>query len=49
MDEVITDDRGGRMFVCSDTDHCETRRTEGHQGAGLPQLGAAKADWEAAE
>ncbi len=26
LDEVITDDRGGRMFVCSDTDHCETRR-----------------------
>jgi alpha-D-ribose 1-methylphosphonate 5-phosphate C-P lyase len=27
LDEVILDDRGGRMFVCSDTDHCETRRT----------------------
>ncbi len=27
-DEVITDDRGGRMFVCSDTDHCEGRRHE---------------------
>ncbi|WP_204115329.1 alpha-D-ribose 1-methylphosphonate 5-phosphate C-P-lyase PhnJ [Shimia biformata] len=26
LDEVITDDRGGRMFVCSDTDFCETRR-----------------------
>ena len=25
-DEVITDDHGGRMFVCSDTDHCERRR-----------------------
>src|SRR5208282_5552913 len=25
-DEVITDDRGGRMFVCSDTDRCEKRR-----------------------
>lgn len=23
MDEVITDDRGGSIFVCSDTDHCE--------------------------
>jgi alpha-D-ribose 1-methylphosphonate 5-phosphate C-P lyase len=23
---VILDDRGGRMFVCSDTDHCEERR-----------------------
>ncbi|MCC6946809.1 MAG: alpha-D-ribose 1-methylphosphonate 5-phosphate C-P-lyase PhnJ [Bradyrhizobiaceae bacterium] len=26
LDEVITDDRGGRMFVCSDTDYCEARR-----------------------
>ncbi|MBB3949101.1 alpha-D-ribose 1-methylphosphonate 5-phosphate C-P-lyase PhnJ [Aureimonas jatrophae] len=26
LDEVVTDDRGGRMFVCSDTDHCETQR-----------------------
>ena len=26
LDEVITDDRGTRMFVCSDTDHCTTRR-----------------------
>ena len=26
LDEVITDDAGGRMFVCSDTDHCATRR-----------------------
>jgi alpha-D-ribose 1-methylphosphonate 5-phosphate C-P lyase len=27
---VITDDRGSRMFVCSDTDHCATRRTQAH-------------------
>jgi alpha-D-ribose 1-methylphosphonate 5-phosphate C-P lyase len=26
LDEVVTDDRGGRMFVCSDTDHCAGRR-----------------------
>ena len=26
LDEVVTDDRGGRMFVCSDTDHCAERR-----------------------
>ena len=32
LDEVILDDRGGRMFVCSDTDHCETRRESGHVG-----------------
>ncbi|MCD7110042.1 alpha-D-ribose 1-methylphosphonate 5-phosphate C-P-lyase PhnJ [Rhizobium sp. DKSPLA3] len=39
MDEVVTDDRGGRMFVCSDTDHCETRQADGHTGSGLPQIG----------
>jgi alpha-D-ribose 1-methylphosphonate 5-phosphate C-P lyase len=27
LDEVITDDAGGRMFVCSDTDFCAGRRT----------------------
>jgi alpha-D-ribose 1-methylphosphonate 5-phosphate C-P lyase len=32
LDEVVIDDKGGRMFVCSDTDHCETRRAEGHRG-----------------
>jgi alpha-D-ribose 1-methylphosphonate 5-phosphate C-P lyase len=26
LEGVVIDDRGGRMFVCSDTDHCETRR-----------------------
>ncbi len=25
LDEVITDDDGGRMFVCSDTDYCQSR------------------------
>ena len=30
LDEVITDDQGGRMFVCSDTDHCAERRAAGH-------------------
>ncbi|MCM2291632.1 alpha-D-ribose 1-methylphosphonate 5-phosphate C-P-lyase PhnJ [Allorhizobium sp. BGMRC 0089] len=33
LDEVVLDDRGGRMFVCSDTDHCEDRRAQGHHGA----------------
>ena len=33
LDEVVVDDRGGRLFVCSDTDHCETRRAAGHIGA----------------
>jgi len=26
LDEVVTDDQGSRMYVCSDTDHCEQRR-----------------------
>ena len=27
LDEIVTDDRGGKMYVCSDTDHCGSRRT----------------------
>lgn len=30
LDEVITDDQGGRMFMCSDTDYCATRVEHGH-------------------
>lgn len=41
LDEVIIDDRGGRMFVCSDTDHCEDRRAHGHRGAMLADAPAA--------
>ncbi|HYG90637.1 MAG TPA: alpha-D-ribose 1-methylphosphonate 5-phosphate C-P-lyase PhnJ [Azospirillum sp.] len=26
LDEVVTDDKGGRMYVCSDTDHCTSRQ-----------------------
>ncbi|MBM2321201.1 MULTISPECIES: alpha-D-ribose 1-methylphosphonate 5-phosphate C-P-lyase PhnJ [Marivita] len=32
LDEVIVDDAGGRMFVCSDTDYCEGRQSDGHRG-----------------
>jgi alpha-D-ribose 1-methylphosphonate 5-phosphate C-P lyase len=28
LDEVVVDDRGSRMFVCSDTDFCGQRRAE---------------------
>ena len=28
LDEVVTDNDGSRIFVCSDTDWCETRRRE---------------------
>ena len=29
LDEIVTDDAGGRMFLCSDTDYCESRRERG--------------------
>ncbi|OKL43960.1 alpha-D-ribose 1-methylphosphonate 5-phosphate C-P-lyase PhnJ [Pseudovibrio exalbescens] len=32
LDEVILDDKGGRMYVCSDSDYCEERREQGHLG-----------------
>lgn len=32
LDEVILDDQGERMFVCSDTDYCEDRHAEGYVG-----------------
>jgi len=49
LDEVVTDDRGGRMYVCSDTDHCEGRRASGHHGAMLADDPAAASAREAAE
>lgn len=45
LDEVLTDDKGGRMFVCSDSDHCASRRAQGHAGpmAGTSPLAKAEA------
>ena len=40
LDEIVVDDSGGRLFVCSDTDYCADRRESGHEGptpAGLPR------------
>jgi alpha-D-ribose 1-methylphosphonate 5-phosphate C-P lyase len=40
LDEVILDDAGRRMFVCSDTDFCAERRDSGHVGemsAAMPK------------
>ena len=31
LDEIIVDDKGGRLFVCSDTDHCASRRAAPRQ------------------
>ena len=41
LDEVVIDDQGGRMFVCSDSHHCETRRAEGHRGTMLADASAS--------
>ena len=38
LDEVILDDSGGRLFICSDTDHCESRRAAGHHGSMLGSI-----------
>jgi alpha-D-ribose 1-methylphosphonate 5-phosphate C-P lyase len=32
LDEVVLDDQGQRMFVCSDSHHCAQRRADGHVG-----------------
>lgn len=37
LDEIVTDDKGGRIFVCSDTDYCSERVAAGHRGADEEQ------------
>ncbi len=37
LDEVITDDAGGRLFCCSDTDYCLGRRDAGHHGPAISE------------
>lgn len=32
LDEVVLDDKGKHMFVCSDSNYCEERRMDGHRG-----------------
>jgi alpha-D-ribose 1-methylphosphonate 5-phosphate C-P lyase len=32
LDEIVTDDHGGQLFVCSDTNYCQERRAAGHKG-----------------
>jgi alpha-D-ribose 1-methylphosphonate 5-phosphate C-P lyase len=34
LDEMIVDDGGARLFLCSDSDFCGGRRAAGHRGAG---------------
>ena len=42
LDEVIVDDRGGNMFVCSDSDHCAMRRDQGHGPPDSASPGTAR-------
>jgi alpha-D-ribose 1-methylphosphonate 5-phosphate C-P lyase len=42
LDEVIVDDDGRRLFVCSDTDFCARRVAAGHVGSDPHALAAAK-------
>ena len=34
LDEVVTDDHGGRLWVCSDSDYCEERRAMAEAARG---------------
>ncbi|MEL7330911.1 MAG: alpha-D-ribose 1-methylphosphonate 5-phosphate C-P-lyase PhnJ, partial [Cyanobacteria bacterium J06560_2] len=38
LDEVVIDNEGGRMWICSDTDYCS------RQKAPVPESGALKQD-----
>ena len=45
LDEIVVDDKGERLYVCSDTDHCRRRTEHGYQGPQPPyrrQGGAAE-------
>jgi len=46
LDEVILNDAGERMFVCSDTDYCGSRRAKGHTGpmAGREDIAELRGD-----
>ena len=41
LDEVIVDDQGSRLYVCSDSDYCASRQAAGHIGDGLAAAGPA--------
>lgn len=41
LDEIVTDDQGGRMFVCSDSDYCAKRQAGVGSGAALPTTNEA--------
>lgn len=47
LDEVIMDDRGTRLYVCSDTDFCGRRFEAGYRGTQPEGLGAGRLEEEA--
>jgi len=53
LDEMIVDDAGSRLFVCSDSDYCAQRRDAGHAGAQqavhLPDALATTPAWAAGQ
>ena len=51
LDEVVVDDAGSRLFVCSDTDHCagSGRRSPGQRRSGEDDAPVSVAAREAAE
>jgi len=44
LDEIILNDAGERMFVCSDSDYCRARREAGHSGPMAAPARAATGD-----
>ena len=36
LDEIVLNDRGDRLWVCSDTDYCQTRKAQGLTGDSAP-------------
>jgi alpha-D-ribose 1-methylphosphonate 5-phosphate C-P lyase len=46
LDEIILDDEGNRMFVCSDSYFCSQRRSQGHLGPHAARAGDFEAKVE---
>ncbi|HEY2136272.1 MAG TPA: alpha-D-ribose 1-methylphosphonate 5-phosphate C-P-lyase PhnJ [Xanthobacteraceae bacterium] len=44
LDEVVTDDHGGRVFVCSDSDYCASRRDTARTAGKGPSRTAGAGD-----
>lgn len=40
LDEVVTDDKGGRVYICSDTDYCRKHLADGIAASTVPPTGS---------